>query len=70
MPCNYMMMCKRLHMIVDDSRQSINVENSHEIVAMMDDDAREQAHSDVSPCTELEFLKHYLEIAPNNLVIG
>lgn len=41
-----------------------------EIVAMMDDDARKQAHSDVSPCTELEFLKHYLEIAPNNLVIG
>lgn len=40
------------------------------IVSYMDDDAREQAHSDVSPCTELEYLKHYLEIAPCDLVIG
>lgn len=41
-----------------------------EIVSFMDDGAREQAHSDVAPCTELEFLKRYLEIAPCNLVIG
>lgn len=41
-----------------------------EIVSFMDDDAREQAHSDVAPCTELEFLKRYLEIAPCSLVIG
>ena len=41
-----------------------------EIVSFMNDDAREQAHSDVSPCTELEYLKHYLEIAPYDLVIG
>lgn len=40
------------------------------IVSRMDDDAREQTHSDVSPCTELEYLKHYLEIAPCDLVIG
>lgn len=41
-----------------------------EIVSFMDDDAREKAHSDVAPCTELEYLKHYLEIAPCDLVIG
>lgn len=41
-----------------------------EIVSFMDDDAREKAHDDVSPCTELEYLKHYLEIAPYDLVIG
>lgn len=41
-----------------------------EIVSFMDDDAREKAHGDVAPCTELEFLKHYLEIAPCDLVIG
>ena len=41
-----------------------------EIVSYMDDDAREQAHYDVAPCTELEYLKHYLEIAPCDLVIG
>lgn len=36
----------------------------------MDDDARERAQSDVAPCTELEYLKRYLEIAPFDLVIG
>ena len=41
-----------------------------EIVSFMDDDARERAHDDVAPCTELEFLKRYLEIAPCSLVIG
>lgn len=48
-----------------------------EIVSHMDDDARVKAHydvtpfmDDVSPCTELEYLKHYLEIAPCDLVIG
>lgn len=48
-----------------------------EIVSFMDDDARVKAHydvtpfmDDVAPCTDLEFLKHYLEIAPYDLVIG
>lgn len=41
-----------------------------EIVSFMDDDARERANGDVAPCTELEFLKRYLEIAPCSLVIG
>lgn len=48
-----------------------------EIVSFMDNDARVKAHydvtpfmGDVSPCTELEYLKHYLEIAPCDLVIG
>ena len=41
-----------------------------EIVSFMDDDARVKAHYDVAPCTDLEFLKHYLEIAPYDLVIG
>lgn len=55
----------------DDALQSaIDTIGWDEIVSHMDDDAREQAHSDVSPCTELEYLKHYLEIAPCDLVIG
>lgn len=48
-----------------------------EIVSFMDDDARVKVHydvtpfmDDVAPCTDLEFLKHYLEIAPCDLVIG
>lgn len=41
-----------------------------EIVSFMDDDARDKTRYDVAPCTELEYLKHYLEIAPYDLVIG
>ena len=34
------------------------------IVNMMDDEIREQVHSELSPCTEVEFLARYLELAP------
>lgn len=55
----------------EDALQSaIDTIGWDEIVSRMDDDAREQAHSDVAPCTELEYLKRYLEIAPCDLVIG
>lgn len=55
----------------DDALQNaIDTIGWDEIVSHMDDDAREQAHSDVSPCTELEYLKHYLDIAPCDIVIG
>ena len=37
---------------------------------VMDDDTREQVHNEIAPCTELEFLARYLEIAPHDLVIG
>ena len=37
---------------------------------MMDDDTREQVHRELAPCTELEFLTRYLELAPHDLVIG
>lgn len=40
------------------------------IVPYMDDDAREKVHSDLAPCSELEFLKRYLEIAKADLIIG
>ena len=40
------------------------------IVSYMDDDAREEVHSELAPCNKLEFLKRYLEIAKTNLVIG
>jgi hypothetical protein len=40
------------------------------IVNLMDDDTREAVHNEIAPCTELEFLVRYLEIAPDDLVIG
>ena len=40
------------------------------VVNMMDDETREQVHTELAPCTELEFLKRYLELAPCDLIIG
>ena len=40
------------------------------VVSMMDDDTREAVHADAAPCTELEFLVRYLELASDDLVIG
>lgn len=36
----------------------------------MDDEIREQVHSELAPCTDVEFLTRYLEIAPDDLVLG
>ncbi len=42
-----------------------------EVIAhYMEDEAREQVHHELAPCTDLEFLKRYLEVAENDLVIG
>lgn len=40
------------------------------IVNFIDDDTRETVHAELAPCTTLEFLTRYLEIAPDNLIIG
>lgn len=40
------------------------------MVYYMDDDAREAAHRELAPCTDLEFLTRYLELAPHDLIIG
>ena len=40
------------------------------IVNVMDYDTREQVSAELAPCTELEFLRRYLELAPCNLILG
>ena len=40
------------------------------VVSYMDDETREQVHSELAPCSELDFLKRYLEIAKTDLIIG
>lgn len=37
---------------------------------VMDDDTRERVAWELAPCTNAEFLRRYLEIAPCNLVLG
>jgi hypothetical protein len=40
------------------------------IVNYMDDDDRERTHLEMAPCTDLEFLTRYLEIAKDDIIIG
>lgn len=40
------------------------------IVTFMDNDTREDVHTDLAPCTEIEFLSEYLRRAPFDLVVG
>lgn len=54
----------------DELQAAIDKVGWGEIVSFMDADARYKASYDVAPCTDLEFLKYYLEIAPYDLVIG
>ena len=42
----------------------------HMTAHYMDDRFRELVDWELAPCTELEFLTRYLEIAPYDLVIG
>lgn len=36
----------------------------------MDDETRKAVHNELAPCTDVEFLIRYLELAPDNLIIG
>ena len=40
------------------------------IACYMDDEDRERTHLEIAPCTDLEFLTHYLKIAKNDIIIG
>ena len=40
------------------------------VVNLMDDEAREKVCAELAPCTDLEFLTRYLELAPCDLIIG
>lgn len=34
------------------------------IVNLMDDEIREQVHREIAPCTDMEFLRRYVELDP------
>lgn len=40
------------------------------IAMYMDDDTREAVAFELAPCTDLEFLTRYLELADDDLIIG
>lgn len=41
-----------------------------QLAIYMDDDTREAVHAELAPCSDLEFLTRYLELAPYDIVIG
>ena len=59
------------YMTAQEAMPEITDNNLWDAVAnMMDDDTREAVHADIAPCTELEFLARYLELASDDLIIG
>lgn len=40
------------------------------LVEMMDDDIRERVHYELAPCTDEDFLRRYLELAKEDLILG
>lgn len=40
------------------------------IVEFMDDDIQKQVHDELAPCTEADFLRRYLELAEEDLIVG
>lgn len=58
-------------MTAEEAMPEIEEKRLWDVVAeYMDDDTREEVHNEIAPCSELEFLKKYLEIAAEDLVIG
>lgn len=55
---------------VDDLTDEQIDDNWDVIAELMDDDTREQVHSELAPCTNREFLERYLELATDDLIIG
>ena len=61
---------------IDNGRSYVTASEALETISLdtmlnyMDDDTREAVHNEISPCTDAEFLTRYLELAPDDLVIG
>lgn len=59
------------YMTAEEAMAEINAHNLWDVVVqMMDDETRELVHGELTPCTDAEFLARYLEIAPEDLIIG
>lgn len=57
------------HTFVDPA-EAIAAVGFDTIVAAMDDSLREYVHNQYAPDTDLEFLTRYLEVSPDDLIIG
>lgn len=56
---------------VEDLRNGSDFSGDWEtIVDHMDDELREYVHNELGECTEEEFLSRYLELSPDDLIVG
>lgn len=45
------------------------IKNWDIIANMMNDETQAEVHNKIAPCTEIEFLREYLRLAKNDLII-
>lgn len=58
-------------MTADEAMPIIDDRNLWDAVTeFMDPETRERVHAELAPCTDLAFLRRYLELAPEDLIIG
>lgn len=58
-------------MTADEAMPAIDDRNLWDaVVEVMDIETREAVHSELAPCTNQAFLRRYLELAPEDLIIG
>ena len=75
-PVEYLIREDPAQISVDNGRSWATPEEAIEamswdiIVAAMDDRYREYIHNEAAPCSDLEFLTRYLEVAPENIIVG
>lgn len=75
-PVEYLIREEPAQISIDNGRSWATPEEAIEavpwdtIVSAMIDQYREYTHSEMAPCSDLDFLKFYLEIAPENIIIG
>lgn len=50
-----------------DALKEIDIDT---MAVYMDDDTREAVHAELAPCSDVEFLTRYLELAADDLIIG
>lgn len=53
-----------------DAAEALKSIDFSSMVPYMDDDTREAVNAELAPCTELEFLERYLDLAPEDLIVG
>lgn len=58
-------------MTADEAMPIIDDRNLWDAVTeFMDPETRERVHMELAPCTDLAFLRRYLELAPEDLILG